>query len=165
MKCQRGYCDIDPRDKEISRVETVEHWDGMCNDIGCGYRRPHCATCNCNAGNGCKGNPSNGVKWYRVKGDPGTWGFANENSTINLWNTDVYRDQFDDNAKDNNKDNQRLSLNVGQGSFQGASRCGNKVASFNHGEKCEAGKDCTFSKALEDNGDWKLVFYHATFQT
>ena len=103
------------------------------------YRRPHCATCNCNAGNGCKGKKSNGVKWYRVKGDPGTWGFANENSTINLWNTDVYRDQFDDNAKDNNKDNQRLSLNVGQGSFQGASRCGNKVASFNHGEKCDAG--------------------------
>ena len=39
MKCQRGYCDIDPRDKERGRVETVKHWDGTCKPHpGCGYR-------------------------------------------------------------------------------------------------------------------------------
>ena len=96
------------------------------------YRWPQCATCWCGNTN-CNGKTSNGVKWYRVEGWRGSWGFANGESKINLYNTDVYRGDRDD---------QRLSLHVNdnhlnwQGSFYGASRCGATEEVYNTGEEC-----------------------------
>ena len=115
-KCQRDNCDLD---------------NGLYPD--------QCYVCTCNDGGTCTGNTVNGVKWYRVEGESGTWGFAYQDSTINLNWVDV--------ASGNN-DDKRLSLHVNDnaGGYEGGHRCGMTKAS--NGQRMGAGEE------------WELVFYH-----
>ena len=106
----------------------------QCSLCSCG-----CDACSCNDSR-CTGSIDNGVKWYRVAGGNGTWGFAFQDSTINLHWVDVAYDE---------SNSKRLSMHVNANDvgWNGGHRCGQTRASYNQ----ESGLNV---------GEWKLVFYH-----
>lgn len=106
-----------------------------CNSDN-GYQ---CYVCSCNAGGSCTGSIDNGVKWYRVAGLRGTWGFAYQDSTINLNWVDV--------ASGSNAKRLSMHVNGNDAGWEGGHRCGSTKASYEE----DAGID---------DEDWELIFYH-----
>ena len=116
LQCQRDQCNLD---------------NGSLDD--------RCYICSCNDGGTCTGSIDNGVKWYRVEGGRGTWGFAPMDSTINLNWVDV--------ASGSNEKRLSMHVNDNDAGWKGGHRCGSTKASYEE----DAGID-------EEN--WELVFYH-----
>ena len=116
LECQRDQCNLD---------------NGEFND--------RCYICSCNDGGTCTGSIDNGVKWYRVAGGRGTWGFAQMASTINLNWADV--------ASGSNEKRLSMHVNANDAGWKGGHRCGSTKASYE--------KDAGI-----DDENWELVFYH-----
>ena len=126
-QCQRGICEVDTG----STPKSID------------YSKPNCGDCKCNVGGSCEGKVSNGVRWYQTDGDKGTWGFASEDSHINLYWVDVASDKDDD---------KRLSLHLNDnGAFEGGYRCGTRHATYN----------VVDGTSFDDDDRWELIFYHA----
>ena len=126
-QCQRGHCG--------EGINTGYQGED--------YSKPNCGTCVCNNKGDCEGNVSNGVRWYQTDGDKAAWGFAAEDSDINLYWVDVASDESDD---------KRLSIHLNDnGVFEGGHRCGSKLARYNDVD----------GNSFDDDDGWELVFYHA----